>query len=294
MDNGIYIWPYFLFLAFFGMLAFAIVWLFIDLSEFAKKIKSPLLKDFFDSRGNVWIVFLSGAIFLATGFFILPAEDKPPVETPLPTMKSIVSLGGFITQKASFFIYRMELKHMKDIDEKSEHFPREARKFFVAGERAFKSGRYKRAADNYQKSFDSDFTFSSLLNNGISRYLASDVEGSWDVFQQGLQVTLSSEKRYEAIRAQLITNMGIIYASKGSMSRALSSFYDALDIAVKLDQTLGQAQHHCNIGLLLEKLGKNEAALENLEKAHALYQLENMGGKGLDAVTAALGRINTQ
>ena len=65
--------------------------------------------------------------------------------------------------------------------------------------------------------------------------------------------------------------MGLVYARKGELDKALSHHEDALKIDRKIGNPLGEAKALGNIGFTLLRKGEKEDGCKALTSAHQLY-----------------------
>ena len=72
---------------------------------------------------------------------------------------------------------------------------------------------------------------------------------------------------------------------------ALDNYQSALSVHESLENILGQARTHTNIGSVLVRLGKRDDALESLYRARGLYVSIKAQGRLVDTVEQVISQI---
>ena len=85
-------------------------------------------------------------------------------------------------------------------------------------------------------------------------------------------INFSRKKKFNKQLAQSLNDLGIIYTDKSEFEKALSLFYESLEIRKNAKDSMGMASLFLKIGIVYQKQGAFQKALENQLKALALYE----------------------
>ncbi|HRG57778.1 MAG TPA: sensor histidine kinase [Bacteroidia bacterium] len=85
-------------------------------------------------------------------------------------------------------------------------------------------------------------------------------------------IDFSRKRKLKQHLAQSLNDLGIIYTDKSEFEKALSLFYESLDIRKNAKDSMGMASLFLKIGIVYQKQGAFQKALEYQIKALALYE----------------------
>ncbi|MFP6740742.1 MAG: tetratricopeptide repeat protein, partial [Alphaproteobacteria bacterium] len=108
-----------------------------------------------------------------------------------------------------------------------------AGRLFAQAEAHFDQGRYREAAEAYQRSIDQIPTLAARLNLGIAQLSTSDLAAAARAFTKGL--AQSRQQQDLPFVAAFLGNMGNVHANQHNLDKALAAFEEALAIYRRLD-----------------------------------------------------------
>lgn len=110
---------------------------------------------------------------------------------------------------------------------------------------------------------------------GSSCYLRADYQNALAWYDKALKILEDTNDK--ALRARIISNIGIVYEEQGNYPKALENYYRGLALVEQLGDKKETATTVGNIGAAYWNLGENSKALENYHRA--LKLLEGTGDK---------------
>jgi hypothetical protein len=149
--------------------------------------------------------------------------------------------------------------------EAAAHQANAARESFTAGQVHFAAGRYREAADYYQRSIAALPTLSAVLNRGLSLRYLSDYPAAEVVLRTGLR--LASQQHRELFEAHFRLYLSSVLIGQGKYSEAEPVVAEALRIYERIGDDIGQANAHLNLGNILSSRGGYAEGVNEWRKA---------------------------
>ncbi|HEV7574295.1 MAG TPA: tetratricopeptide repeat protein [Thermoanaerobaculia bacterium] len=157
-----------------------------------------------------------------------------------------------------------------ELTERAAHQANEARESFNTGQGHFKAGRYREAADDYQRSVDALPTLSAVLNHALSLRYLPDYRAAERALRIGSR--LASEQHRERFEAHFSLYLSSVLIGQAKYSEADIVVTKALKIYERLDDDFGKANSHLNMGIIAQSRGAFATANAEWKKAFGDFQ----------------------
>ncbi len=152
---------------------------------------------------------------------------------------------------------------------------------------------HQEALEIAEKADNLDFRVYSLNNLGVVYRRISSIRRAMDYHQRALELAQEVEKPSKSLKRSInvsFNGIGNLYSMLGQYDKAIFFFEKSLRLEAELDNVLGLAVNHQNIGKSLEEQGKLDEALENYRTSFTYNdQIDNDTGRVI--CTTSIARI---
>jgi len=226
------------------------------------------------TAGSVFRIGLNLALYLLSQN--LPAQTVPDSFKNLTDSLISAAPGTYTDIHKALREHRTDSLHMRFFSQKSKKKGYPAGESYALGE----LGRIYRNISNYGKAIqlhkealavattanNVEFQISSLNYLGVAYRRTSSIRTAMDFNQQALELAEAIENPSESIKRSInisLNSIGNLYLALKQYDLAISYFERALNLEVELNNVLGVAINHQNIGKCQEELGQLDQALES-------------------------------
>ena len=110
---------------------------------------------------------------------------------------------------------------------------------------------------------------------GLNHYMIGEYEKAFAYFQKALEIRKEKYGLIHSETAEVLHNIGRVFHSQYKYEESLKYYFDALDIRVKVSESMIEiAQSYRSIGLLYTDMGYYDMALDYNEKALSIRKIE--------------------
>jgi tetratricopeptide (TPR) repeat protein len=158
------------------------------------------------------------------------------------------------------------------------HKENAARESFNTGQTNFAAGRYRQAAEDYQRSIEALPTLSATLNRGLSLRYLPDYPAAERALRLGVRLAL--EQHHDRFEAHFRLYLSSVLNGQARYREAHIFVAKALEIYERLGDNFGQANSHLNLGVVAQARGSySEANYEWRKSFDAFSKAGNQLGQ---------------